>query len=136
MKATDMNASPRGHVMLFPIQLSRRRILPVPVLIALCWLLLQKGCVWNPDISPAHAIVHTDTAVTHFALAHDRISAVPPFSSGHHESAPGAQALFVAAVHGEISRHESPVQPVPAIDHTAFAFARWRATGGLIDHHE
>ena len=71
---------------IFPIQLSRRPILSAPVLIAVCWLLLQKGCVWNPDISPAHAVVNTDTAATHLApadeadgLQYDRISAAPPF---------------------------------------------------------
>ena len=46
-----------------PQQTSRQRILSLPVLAALCWLCLQKGCIWNPDISPAHALVDTNPTV-------------------------------------------------------------------------
>lgn len=37
----------------------RRRILTGVSLAAVCWLFLQKGCVLNPDIAPAHVSVDT-----------------------------------------------------------------------------
>lgn len=137
-----MNAFSVRNVTILPIQLPRGPLLSVPVLIAVCWLLLQKGCVWNPDISPTHAVVNAVTAVTPLApadeadgLQYDRVSAAPPFlqritgphrtfkSDGPYDAMrpPGMRRQF---------------NPVPAIDHTASAFARWRATGGLIDHQE
>ena len=45
-------------------QTVRHRILSIPVFTALWWLCLQKGCAWNPDISPAHIVVAHDTVVT------------------------------------------------------------------------
>ena len=42
----------------------RRRIFTIPILTAVCWMCVQKGCVWNPDMSPAHALVNTPAAVT------------------------------------------------------------------------
>lgn len=44
-------------------QTSRQPALSVPILAALCLLCLQKGCIWNPDISPAHAVWDTNRAV-------------------------------------------------------------------------
>jgi len=41
----------------------RQRILSFPMLAVLCWLCLQKGCIWNPDISPANAAVGAHTPV-------------------------------------------------------------------------
>ena len=40
-----------------------RRIVSAPVLVALCWFCLQKGCAWNPDIPPAHVVMASDLVV-------------------------------------------------------------------------
>lgn len=44
---------------LYSTPLSQRLILTGLVLATVGWLCLQKGCVLNPDISPAHAIADT-----------------------------------------------------------------------------
>lgn len=59
-----MNALEISETMLPRPQPKRQRMLSVPLLVAVCWVCLQKECVWNPDLSPAHAVVDTDTAVT------------------------------------------------------------------------
>ncbi|MDH5641591.1 MAG: hypothetical protein OEY28_09880 [Nitrospira sp.] len=41
-----------------------RRVVSAPVLVALCWFCLQKGCAWNPDISPAHVVEAPGVVVT------------------------------------------------------------------------
>lgn len=59
-----MHANLSNIIMLLPKQPFRRRIFTIPILTAVCWVCLQKGCVWNPDLSPAQALLNTAAAVT------------------------------------------------------------------------
>jgi hypothetical protein len=59
-----MHASPASTITFFTNQPFRRRIFTIPILTAVCWICAQKGCIWNPDISPAYALGNTPAAVT------------------------------------------------------------------------
>lgn len=59
-----MHVNPASIITLHPKQPFRRRIFTLPILAAVCWICVQKGCVWNPDMSPAQALVSTAAAVT------------------------------------------------------------------------
>ena len=59
-----MHANPASTMTLLRKQPSRRRIFAIPILAAVCWMCLQKGCIWNPDLSPAHDLVGTGAVVT------------------------------------------------------------------------
>lgn len=52
-----------GNIAQPPQQTSRQPIFSAPVLMALCLLCLQKGCIWNPDIAPAQAAWDTHTTI-------------------------------------------------------------------------
>ncbi len=54
-----MQAYQRATWRLYLMPPYRRRILTGLTLAAVSWVLLQKGCVLNPDIAPAHAVVDT-----------------------------------------------------------------------------
>lgn len=59
-----MHVSLASIITLYPKQSFRRRNVAILILTAVCWMGAQKGCVWNPDMSPAHALVNTPAAVT------------------------------------------------------------------------
>lgn len=67
-----MHASLASTITFFTKQRFRRRILTIPILTAIGWMCVQKGCVWNPDMSPAHALVNTPAAVTESVSATSR----------------------------------------------------------------
>jgi hypothetical protein len=88
-----MHASPASTITFFTKQRFRRRIYTIPILTAVCWVCVQKGCVWNPDMSPASAFVNTPAAVTEPAPATSRRDeGLPPyvFSVRKDGGSPGA----------------------------------------------
>jgi len=88
-----MHANLATIIPFLPKQPFRRRIFTLPILTAVCWVCLQKGCVWNPDMSPAQALLNTAAAVTEpVPVPSGRDEGLPPqiFSVRKDGGAPGA----------------------------------------------